>query len=424
MRILFFTQVLPYPLDAGPKVRAYHILQYLAARHQVTLVSFVRKSDSLEAIEHMRALCHAVHTVPLERTRMADLYHLSLSLFGGQPFTIVRDELRQMKDKVAEVVANQSFDAIHADQLSMAVYGLQAFHEMTKSHAGHQPQMVLDAHNAYYLIPQRLSEVAANPLMRLFLRREARLIAGYEAETYTHFQHVLTVTEQDQTAIKSLASFSDHAPQFSTLPICVDASTPALDFKPGAKGVLMLGGLHWPPNADAARWFARDIWPRVKESVPEAQLFIVGARPPEEVRLLGDFAGIDRPEQANNAPVVVTGYVKDPEPFIRASAALVVALRSGGGMRVKIVEAMQWGLPVISTTIGCEGIDVTSGQDMLVADSPSGLAESLVKVLSDRSEAQRLAEGGRKLIAQHYDWRQVYVALDQIYPIHGNSTQL
>jgi glycosyltransferase involved in cell wall biosynthesis len=158
--------------------------------------------------------------------------------------------------------------------------------------------------------------------------------------------------------------------------------------------------------------------------VPDAQLFIVGARPPEDVRLLGDFAGIERPEQAGNAPVVVTGYVKDAGLFVRASAALMVALRSGGGMRVKIVEAMQWGLPVVSTTIGCEGIDVTPGHDMLVADSPVDLAESLVKVLNDRAEAQRLAESGRKLIAQHYDWRKAYLALDQIYPIHANSTQL
>ena len=424
MRILFLTQVLPYPLDAGPKVRAYHMLQYLAARHQVTLISFVRKSDSPEAIAHMRALCHTVHAVSLERTRTADLFNACRSVLGGQPFTIVRDELRQMKNKVSEVVANQPFDAIHADQLSMASYALQAQREMAKNQAGVQPQMVLDAHNAYYLIPQRLSEVAGNPLMRLFLRREAHLIARYEAETYTHFRHVLTVTEQDQDAIKKLASFGDLAPEFSTLPICVDASTPALDFKPGARGVLMLGGLHWPPNADAARWFAHEIWPQVKACVPDAQLFIVGARPPEDVRLLGDFAGIERPEQAGNAPVVVTGYVKDAGLFVRASAALMVALRSGGGMRVKIVEAMQWGLPVVSTTIGCEGIDVTPGQDMLIADSPVDLAESLVKVLNDRAEAQRLAESGRKLIAQHYDWRKAYLALDQIYPIHANSTQL
>ena len=107
----------------------------------------------------MRTLCpHTVHTVPLERTRTADLFNACRSVLGGQPFTIVRDELRQMKEKVSEVVANQPFDAIHADQLSMASYALQAQREMAKNQAGVQPQMVLDAHNAYYLIPQRLSE--------------------------------------------------------------------------------------------------------------------------------------------------------------------------------------------------------------------------------------------------------------------------
>jgi glycosyltransferase involved in cell wall biosynthesis len=424
MRILFLTQVLPYPLDAGPKVRAHHMLQYLAARHQVTLVSFVRKSDRPEAIAHMRALCHAFHAVPLERSRAADLYNAGVSLLSGQPFTIVRDVLPQMTAKITEVVAEQSFDAIHADQLSMAAYALQAEQEIAKRHTGAKLQMVLDAHNAYYLIPQRMAEVASNPLMRVFLRREAGLIARYEAVTYRRFQHVLTVTDEDQAAIKSLAAFEQGAPQFKTLPICVDGSTPALDFQPGAKGVLMLGGLHWPPNADAARWFVHDIWPQVRARVPDAQLYIVGAHPPDDVRVLGDFNGIERPEQANGAPIVVTGYVNDPGPFIRASAALMVALRSGGGMRVKIVEAMQWGLPVVSTTIGCEGIDVTPGQDMLVADRPEDLAASMARVLEDRAEAQRLSAAARLLIAQRYDWHKVYLALDHIYPIHANSTQI
>jgi glycosyltransferase involved in cell wall biosynthesis len=190
---------------------------------------------------------------------------------------------------------------------------------------------------------------------------------------------------------------------------------PALERNPSARGLLMLGGLHWPPNADAVRWFSREIWPLVSEQAPWARLFVVGARPSEDIRALGDFAGIERPEQAGDAHVVVTGYVPDPAPFIRESAALIVALRSGGGMRVKIVEALQWGLPVISTTVGYEGIDVTPGRDVLVADEPRAFAQAAVTVLSDKGLAQHLSRNGRQLVEQRYDWRTAYTVLEAVY---------
>jgi glycosyltransferase involved in cell wall biosynthesis len=422
MRILFLTQIVPYPLDAGPKVRAYHVLQQLAARHQVTLVCFGRQNDSPSAIDHLRTLCNDVHVVPLKRTRSADLHSLCRSALSGQPFTILRDDLPEMRSKLTEIIASRCFDAIHADQLSMAAHALWAQQKIEEGKSHVHPSMVLDAHNAYYLIPQRLADVATNPLLKLFLRRETRLTARYEARTYAHFDHVITVTEQDLTAIRQLAQFDDNAPHFTTIPICVDASTPPIDRDPEARGLLMIGGLHWPPNADAVRWFFHEIWPLVISRVPHARVYIVGARPPSDIRALGNYVDISRPEKAVGAPVVVTGYVSDPAPFIHESAVLVVALRSGGGMRVKIVEAMQWGLPIVTTTIGCEGIHVTHEQDVLIADDPEAFAQSLVKVLREPIEAQKLAKGGRRLVAQCYDWRKAYAALDDIYQPDRNAT--
>jgi hypothetical protein len=425
MRILFLTQVLPYPLDAGPKVRAYYVLQYLAARHDVTLVSFSRSSDTTEAIEHLRSLCREVHVVPMLRTRSADLSGLGRSLRSGVPFTITRDERPDMRRKIDEVVSRRPFDAIHADQLSMASYALWAQTAQTRRVALPQPRMVLDAHNAYYLIPARLAQVTSNPALKLLMRREARLTAHYEAQTYRQFDTVLTVTTQDLAAIQQIMaspakppfglSANGHGPRWITTPICVDAGVPMLERNPSARGLLMLGGLHWPPNADAVRWFSREMWPLVSEQSPGARLFVVGARPPADIQALGDFTGIERPEQAGDARVIVTGYVPDPAPFIRESAALVVALRSGGGMRVKIVEALQWGLPVISTTVGCEGIDVAAGQDALVTDEPRAFAQAATNVLCDDGLAQRLSRNGRRLVEQHYHWRTAYTALEAVY---------
>jgi polysaccharide biosynthesis protein PslH len=414
MRILYLTQLLPYPLDAGAKVREYYLLKYLTARHDVTLVCFGRAGDSPEAVEHLRGMCRAVRVVPLRRSRAGEALSLGRSLLSGRPYTILRDERAEMRQMLAGIAAEQPFDAVHADQLSMAQYALWVQADMQRA-GQRSPLMVIDAHNAYYLIPQRMARVTRNPALRLFLQREAHLMARYEADVYRRFDHVLTVTAQDLAAIRQLADFGSAGPRFNTVPICVDASAPPVQRRPGANGLLMLGGLHWPPNADAARWFARDIWPQVQAQVPGAQLFIVGARPPEDIRAMGDFAGITEPGQAQGAPVVVAGYVPDPAPFLRNSAALIVALRSGGGMRVKIVEAMQWGVPIVATTIGCEGIDVTPGRDMLVADEPGAFAQAVVQLLRDPVLAQRQADAARRLVHECYDWRTTYKEVGGIY---------
>ena len=128
-RILFLTQVLPYPLDAGPKVRAYHMLRHLSEGHEVTLVSFVRGDDSPAAVEHLRSICHAVHTVPMRRSAWRNLKAGGRGLLSGLPIVIVRDEIEEMRTLVRRLAASKTFDAVHADQLSMSAYGMLAAQE-------------------------------------------------------------------------------------------------------------------------------------------------------------------------------------------------------------------------------------------------------------------------------------------------------
>ncbi len=412
MRILLLTNVLPYPLDSGAKVRAYYMLRYLAARHEVTLVSFGRDSDRADALEHLKSLCKGVSVVAMKRTRLADARAFIRSVLNGQPFTVLRDARHEMDAALTDLVSRQPYDAIHADQLSMAQYALLARAVMRPQA---QPLLLLDAHNAYYLIPRRMAEVARNPAVKMMLLREARLLEKYEADIYQRFQHVLTVTDEDLRAIRQLRQFAGDAPHFTMLPICIDGDLPRKARRSDARGLLFIGGLHWPPNADAVRWFASEIWPVVHAEVPAARVYIVGARAPDDIRALGDFPGIRQPEQSGDAPIVVTGYVDNPEPFISASAALIVALRSGGGMRVKIIEALQWGLPIVTTTVGGEGINLTARQDAMVADDARQFARAVIEVLNNPALSGRLSDNGRQLVQSRYDWHKVYSALDGIY---------
>lgn len=405
MRILYLCQLVPYPADAGPKVRAYYTLRYLAERHAVTLAAFGRPDDRAGAVEHLREFCQAVHTVPIRRGRLRDGLTLLACLVSGRSFIIERDRVAAMNELVDELLASGAFDAVHADQLWMAQYALRA-----KRVGGKQVLTVLDEHNACFQIVERLAAGEENPLKRLVLQRERGALRRFEARTLGQFDQLATVTEEDRWILERLAE-DEGGKRFTygqdshTIPICVD--TEALQpvrAQEGAREVLHLGTMFWPPNVEGVVWFGREVWPRVKAAVPGARLTIAGKNPPGEVLAL-----------AADPAVRVTGYVADPGPYLEQAGAFIVPLFAGSGMRVKIVDGWRWGLPVISTTIGAEGIEYREGENILIADEAEGFAAAVVRVLRDGGLNRALRVNGRRWVEERYDWRRIYPAWDEVY---------
>jgi len=402
---------LPWPLDAGPKVRAYYVLRYLVQHHDVTLISFVRQTDTPAAIDHLRALCSDVRPVEMQRSKMLDVRFLAQSLVSSTPFLIQRDHRNEMNRVLDETIRSaeaqgKPFDAVHADQSWMAPYALYA---QQVANAVHKPITVLDQHNAVYLITERMGEQESNPLKRALLSLEARKMARWEVETCRHFDHVAWVTPQDLAAVQEKANATQ--PELTIrnsgiLPICGDpeAVTP-LQCTPDAHRVTFLGGLHYPPNAHGILWYARHAFPRVLENFPDAVLTVIGKQPPGELMTLGI------PE----ANLEVTGYVDDPTPWLQETAVFVVPLLAGGGMRVKIIDGWVWGLPIVSTTIGAEGIQLVDGENILLADTPELLADATVRLLQDRTLRQQVAKAGRAWVLEKYNWRTTYRGWDAIY---------
>jgi glycosyltransferase involved in cell wall biosynthesis len=433
MRILFLTQVLPYPLDAGPKIRAYYTLRHLGRTHDITLLSFVRPSDTPEAVEHLRREipCQAIHTVPMVRSPWRDICHLTGSLVGRTPFLIARDWVPAMVRQLEELAQGlHTFDAIHADQLWMAPYALWAQHlfaEQGMSWRGTRklPITVLDQHNAVFQIPRRMAKNESNPLKRLVLALEARKMARYESRICQQFDHVVWVSEEDRAAVTGVkAAPSRNKPsQFSSrhldpvIPICLEPSGQAVPLNPpqnwgglraggpDVRRVTFLGGLHWPPNAEGVLWFVRHVWPQVHQAVPDAQLTIIGKEPPQALIAAREL----------DSSIEVTGYVTDTKPYLAETAVFIVPLHAGGGMRVKILDAWRSGLPIVSTQIGAEGIKLKDGEDVLLANAPDAFASAVVGVLRDQTLARRLSAGGRRTLERHYDWRKVYRAWDEVY---------
>ena len=403
-RILFLTQVLPYPLDSGAKIRAYYVLRHLAQRHEVTLVSFVRADDRPEYMAHLERFCHAVHTVPMRRSRLRDARALLFAGFTGRSVIIVRDEIGQMHATLKRLVADKSPDVVHADQTSMAQYALYARSRIPDPGSCQKARLVLDAHNALYRIPERMSVHERNPLKRLALRREARALARYEAQAYQRFDHVVFVADEDRQVLQERTSTEDS--RFTTIPICVDPEEkPLVELVQRPRAIMHLGTMFWPPNVEGVLWFAQEVFPRVLAQVPEARLTIIGKNPPAAIRHL--------PFAIPN--VEVTGYVKDPTPYLAETAAFIVPLHAAGGMRVKILDAWCWGVPIVSTSIGAEGIAVRDGEDILIADTPDTFAQAVVRVLRDPTLGERFRQNGRRWVEERYNWRWVYTRWYEVY---------
>ena len=409
MNVLFLTQVLPYPLVGGAKIRAYYMLRKLAQSHDVTLLSFVREDDRPEHIEHLRRFCREVHVASIERSRLRDGLALVESVVTGRPTVIVRDRLDAMQQLLARTLRKERFDVVHADQTAMAQYALYA--RATCKGSG-LPQIVLDQHNALHLLVQRQARYERG-LARWLWRREAALLRRYEADLCRQFDRILTVTAEDRRALLSLLSDEEAADvdaRLTVLPICVDPAKHPLARRAGqASHILHLGTMFWPPNIEGVLWFAREVLPLVLQKAPDACFTIAGKRPPPSVQALSD------PDSPVVGHVEIPGFVADPQPLLDRSRVFVVPVRAGGGMRVKILDAWQWGVPVVSTTVGAEGIAIQPGENILLADTPAEFAQAVAHVLSSDDVARRLRQNGRDWVQKHYDWRKKYSRVDELY---------
>ncbi len=395
MRILFLSQLLPFPLDAGPKLRAYYVLRYLAeAGHRITLLAFSRESDTSASTEKLAKLCESVRTVPLKRSRMKDLRDGMWSLVSDQPFLIVRDRIGPMVRCVTDLARTGSFDAVHADQLWMAPFATQADHKATT---------VLDQHNAVYQAARRWADVRRDPLTRLLAAREAAKLQRFERSTCRRFDRVVWVSEKDRLAVRGEHPVVKTNPPELVIPIATDPEEqPLIERQLKPFRITFVGGMHWPPNADGIRWFATEVWPEVIRQIPWARLTVIGKRPPAVLQRL-------------NGTCDVVGFAPELEGYLTETAVFVVPLRCGAGMRVKILDAWCWGIPVVSTTLGAEGLQIRAGENMLLGDSAEALASAIVEVARRPELSRRLVDGGRQTIVDHYDWRKVYRRWDEVY---------
>jgi polysaccharide biosynthesis protein PslH len=385
MRILWIKTELLHPLDKGGRLRTHGMLSELKRRHHVTYLTLDDGSGGADAAARAAEYCHELVRVPFRappRGSPAFFAGLARSLLTPIPYFVARWRSAQMRREIAARTAAGGFDAVVCDFLVPAVNLPEAIPAAT----------VLFQHNVEATIWRRQAEVHRNPLARRFLRDQFRRAAAFEGAACRRFDHVVAVSPDDREAMRRDYGIE----RVSDVPTGVDTAF----FRPSGRtqrdphALVFTGSMDWTANVDAVRHFAADILPRIRARVPEAHLWVVGRDPHPGLRELA----------AQDPAIRVTGRVDDVRPYIERAAAYVIPLRIGGGTRLKVFEALAMEAPVVSTTVGAEGLPVRDGAELLLADEPAAFADAVVRLLRDRPLAEALAARGAALVRKRYGW--------------------
>lgn len=393
MKILWVKAGGLVPPDIGGKIRSYHIVKQLAARHDVTLFTFYAAFPDdphaeLDKVFH-RSIC-----LPLQipaRGTLGDYANLARGVASGLPYSVVKYCQADVRRKLKEVARQETWDAMVCDFVLPAAI-------LPWDVPG--PKVVF-THNVEAMIWKRHYEVATNPLWKAVSWREYRSMERFERRNLARADRVLTVSGADRDF------FSEYLPvdKIDVISTGVDVDYFRANFDvPDVPELVFTGSMDWMPNEDGIFFFVEEILPRIRRQIPETVFTIVGRKPSARVQALA----------TQDRGIRVTGRVEDIRPYVERAAVYVVPLRVGSGTRLKIFEAMAMGKAIVTTTLGAEGLPVSGGADVLFADAPEQFADATVRLLRDRSERLRLGRAARKLVEERYSWAAVATEFENV----------
>lgn len=396
MTILFLTSRIPYPPYRGDKLKIFNLIRELSPRHEIHLVSFFAGREEAAAVEGLNQFCHSIRLIRLPSWK--SYLNCAAALLETVPFQVAYYRSREFHHAVAEAIDRHRPDIIHTHLIRMAPYALP-FNGIPR---------VLDLTDAVSLYLQRFRDTTTSLLLRRAARVELERMMAYES-IIEQYDCVLVCSDPDRRALLA------HAPRASIelLPNGIDLQQFSTDghFEPDGARIIMTGNMSYLPNADGARWLVSEVFPRVKQAVPQAKLYIVGQKPPRAVvKLRGE-------------DVVVTGFVPDIRREYLKSAVAVSPIRFGAGTLNKVLEPMALGVPVVATSVGMDGLDLEPGRDYLRGDDAATFANAVIQLLSDQSLRQAVGRSAQEKIRSRFGWDSIALKLEQVYQtvLHGGS---
>lgn len=385
MRILWLSPYLPFPIFGGG-TRVYNLIKALAPTCAIDLMACaeVEEPDD-EVLIELRSLCRSVEVVPSPMSSRARRRHVQLrALVSRRASQYWMFYSPHVQARIDQALCAVQYDVVILEHSFMGYYV-----------ANGRAPIVLDQHNVESEILRRSGRRERSMMRRAYNLLEYVKYRPDEQRICQAADLILAASESDQKTMGKWAS-----PPIVVVPNGVDSAY----FAPedGAceaeqhANLVFTGSMHYAPNTEAMLYFAAEIWPLIRAKVPNVTLKIVGGDPPPEILRLGRLPG-----------VVVTGYVPDVRPYLAEAQVVVAPLRIGGGTRLKIVEALAMGRAVVSTPIGCEGLDVQDGRHLLVANQPAEFATQVIELLSDPARREALGREGRHLVGERYDWQAI-----------------
>lgn len=390
MKILFISYDFPFPPSGGSISRDYNLIKQLSGKHELFWINrTTRGRVKDEYLNEMRKYFRAMKIVEWDYPQ--DYAGLVASIFTDTPYIIRRFRSEEMRHTVDEMLSSFDFDLIFCDHIYLAQY-------IPERVIGKIPA-IPNNEDCGFSFYKRMSE-NSGPLRRAYAATQWRKILKYEIDMINKFGIYITTSETEKESLLR------HCPgaQIKVAENGVDTTYFSCRNGQASSPVIIFSAWYgYYPNREAVRYFADEIFPLIRNRIPEAEFRIVGKEPPKSVMQLGNREGI-----------TVTGYVNDIRNELAKAAVSVAPLKTGGGTRLKILEAFASGVPVVSTSIGAEGLSAVNGTDIMIADEPAEFADKVLSILNDKALAQRLSENARLLAENRYDWNIIGSKLNNI----------
>lgn len=404
MRILWLSHLVPYPPKGGVQQRSYNLIRELSRHHQVDVVAFHQAAHHVdaaalhEAVNHMNGFCRmrAVLPLPVDGPRWRKPM-MALRALAGDTYTVRWTRCRQYAAAVQAALADTHYDAVHFDTISLAPYA-QLPGPMQRL-----PRL-MNHHNIESAMLLRRAELDASALRAWYYRQEGQRLARYERRVASQFAAHLVCSSLDGERLQTQCGSALHV---EVIPNGVDTDyfkrDPALPDAP-PDTLIFAGRLDWYPNASAMRWCINDLWPRIKGQRPTARMAIVGKAP----------AAALLEAAAQDTALTVPGFVDDVRPWIQGAQVYLCPITDGGGTKLKILDALAMGCAIVAHPIACEGIEVTDGKNVLLADTAEGLVAHCLRLFDDAALRAALSAAAIELAESTYTFRSIGTKLARV----------